>query len=116
MTQEYFGQKIVTAWSSTKDGQDGYSVKYPDGYISWCPKAAFEEANIPLGHIGGLPPHHQRVIAERAALEDKISKLRKFVTTDLFSGLQRDDQTLLFQQLAAMNNYASVLDIRIERF
>jgi hypothetical protein len=24
---------------------DGYLVKYPDGYISWCPKGQFEEAN-----------------------------------------------------------------------
>lgn len=24
---------------------EGYLVVYPDGYISWCPKAQFEEAN-----------------------------------------------------------------------
>jgi hypothetical protein len=28
-----------------QDTQDGYKVVYPDGYNSWCPKKAFEEAN-----------------------------------------------------------------------
>jgi len=33
----------------------GYRVTYPDGYVSWCPKATFEEANrpttgMPFGH------------------------------------------------------------------
>ena len=26
---------------------EGYIVKYPDGYVSWCPKAQFEEAGRP---------------------------------------------------------------------
>jgi len=55
MTQEYFGTKQVVAWAqSKKDGnggyseQEGYSVKYKDGYVSWSPKEAFEEAYQPL--------------------------------------------------------------------
>ena len=28
--------------------QDGYIVKYPDGYISWSPKDVFEKAYRPL--------------------------------------------------------------------
>ena len=26
---------------------EGYIVKYPDGYVSWCPKEQFEEAGRP---------------------------------------------------------------------
>lgn len=44
MTHRYIGTKEVVAWAADKDGQPGYSVKYADGYTSWSPKAAFEEA------------------------------------------------------------------------
>ena len=45
MTHKYIGTKIVTAWAALgKDGAEGYGVKYQDGYTSWSPKAAFEEA------------------------------------------------------------------------
>ncbi|UIY58103.1 DUF2829 domain-containing protein [Burkholderia cepacia] len=54
MTKDYIGTKIVTAWHETRDGKDGYAVKYSDGYISWSPKDIFEEAyretsGIPFG-------------------------------------------------------------------
>lgn len=48
MTQDYYGTKRITAWAQEKDGAPGYAVKYPDGYISWSPKAAFEEAYQPI--------------------------------------------------------------------
>lgn len=44
MTHRYIGTKEVVAWQAEKDGQPGYGVKYADGYTSWSPKAAFEEA------------------------------------------------------------------------
>ena len=44
MTHSYIGTKEITAWEQEKDGQPGYAVKYADGYISWSPKAVFEEA------------------------------------------------------------------------
>lgn len=40
----YIGSKIIMAAPMTKDGQEGYKVVYPDGYVSWSPKAVFEEA------------------------------------------------------------------------
>lgn len=49
MTQHYIGVKQVQAWPQEKDGQPGYAVKYPDGYISWSPKATFEAAYLPMG-------------------------------------------------------------------
>lgn len=68
--KKYIGVKIVKAkpmtYSEYKEfrnepydtgieGSYGYLVQYPDGYISWCPKWQFEEANrltsaMPFGH------------------------------------------------------------------
>lgn len=46
MTRKYIGTKEVTAWPqvSAVTGEPGYAVKYADGYVSWSPAAAFEEA------------------------------------------------------------------------
>lgn len=44
MTHRYIGTKEVVAWAADKDGRPGYGVKYADGYTSWSPKDAFEEA------------------------------------------------------------------------
>lgn len=45
MTKDYYGTKRITAWpSKSPDGEDGYAVKYADGYTSWSPKAVFEAA------------------------------------------------------------------------
>lgn len=59
--EKYLGIKLVDAkrmskesFESYKNGKlpsitenqtSGYMVKYPNGYESWCPKEAFEEAN-----------------------------------------------------------------------
>lgn len=42
--QNYIGVKIVKAEPETKDGNEGYKVVYPDGYVSWSPKDVFEKA------------------------------------------------------------------------
>ena len=52
---KYIGTKIIEAepckaWKDTKlhkAGEDGYKVRYPDGYESWSPKDVFEEAYRP---------------------------------------------------------------------
>jgi hypothetical protein len=43
-TKAYIGCKIIRAYPDTKDGKDGYTVFYPDGYESWSPKDVFEGA------------------------------------------------------------------------
>ena len=53
--QKYIGTKIIEAepckaWKDTKlhkAGEDGYKVRYPDGYESWSPKDVFNEAYRP---------------------------------------------------------------------
>jgi hypothetical protein len=116
MTQQYVGTKIVTAWESEKDGQLGYGVKYADGYTSWSPKSAFDEAYLALGNIEGLPPHQQRVIAEKVELDNRIEKLGNFSNTPLYQSLDELEQNRLSDQCDAMQLYSEVLADRIAAF
>lgn len=115
MTQHFAGTKIIEAWPAQKDGAEGYSVKYADGYISWSPKAVFEAAYIPLGHIGHLPPHVQRMVGELEQLNDKISKLGKFQGTDIYASLSEDERTDLDAQGKCMVGYWNALLSRVNR-
>ena len=52
--QKFIGTKIIHAEPRAKNygppeghGQPGYTVVYPDGYTSWSPAAAFEDAYRP---------------------------------------------------------------------
>lgn len=116
MTQLYVATKIVTAWEQEKDGLPGYSVQYSDGYLSWCPKDKFEEANIALGHIGHLPPHQQRVVAECEQLADRITKLEAFLATPLYASLPEKERELLKMQADAMVLYLGIINTRVEGF
>lgn len=42
--KNYIGVKIIKAKPKKKNGEDGYEVMYPDGYVSWSPKNVFEKA------------------------------------------------------------------------
>lgn len=63
-----------------------------------------------------LQPHQQRVIEERDALEEKITKLREFFGSKIYRELDRDDRALLSLQYNVMLEYADILERRIGRF
>ena len=42
--KQYIGTKMISAEPQEKDGEQGYKVVYKDGYVSWSPKDAFEDA------------------------------------------------------------------------
>lgn len=44
MSELYVGTKIVEAEPQEKNGLQGYKVTYKDGYVSWSPKEAFDDA------------------------------------------------------------------------
>lgn len=54
--ETYIGVKMIEAepcpaWKDSgehKEGDPGYKVRYPDGYVSWSPKEVFEAAYYPL--------------------------------------------------------------------
>jgi hypothetical protein len=48
-SRHYIGVKIVEAWPQSKAGEEGYAVRYPDGYTSWSPKETFEFSYFPMG-------------------------------------------------------------------
>ncbi|NWE46351.1 crAss001_48 related protein [Pseudomonas gingeri] len=104
----------------------GYLVEYTDGgapnhpghagYISWCPKDQFESQNLLIGDVGHLPPHQQRVIAEREQLADRIQKLEAFLHTDLYASLPDDEQQLLKMRADAMVLYLGIINTRTSKF
>lgn len=66
--KQYIGTKLIEAEPAYRVGgktvqpttcpipegskaEEGYAVRYPDGYMSWSPKAVFEEAYRPTDHL-----------------------------------------------------------------
>lgn len=115
MTQEFIGTKIVTAWLQDKDGKPGYAVKYSDGYTSWSPKEVFEESYLPIGHVSYKSAFVQRLIGERAQLNEKITKLRAFISSDAGKKVGGIDGALLLEQLDLMIAYRDVVSKRLDR-
>lgn len=139
----YIGTKIIRATPMTRqayndfrgwtlpadeDGNDeGYLVEYMDGgkpntgayagYVSWSPKAQFDDAYTEVGKIqAGLAPHEVRVLAEQAALQRNIRKLQAFISSQAFGKVEPAAQHLLVQQANAMLGYSQILGLRINAF
>lgn len=106
-----------SAQPERKPDIEGYSVRYEDGYMSWCPKDVFEAANLPLGTIEQFPPHVQRVIAEKAQLDDRIAKLTDWLGrtagTDIVSEQERK---LMNDQCETMSAYSAILGERLKPY
>ena len=66
--------------------------------------------------LDDLASHEQRVVRERAQLGQRIAKLRTFMSTPAFEGLDMTEQRLLQSQVLAMDGYSQVLRRRIDRF
>ena len=121
--KRYIGTKIIHAEPRDKNygpaeqqGQSGYTVVYPDGYTSWSPAAAFEEAYRERPLVEGLAPHQQRVVDEKADLDERREKLQAFYSAPVFHGLPESEQSSLFGQGVAMRTYSEILAERIARF
>ncbi len=64
-----------------------------------------------------LQPHQQRVIAEKAELDDRLGKLREFICSNaIFKQLPGPERGRLYRQQTAMEAYSAVLGERIEAF
>lgn len=63
------------------------------------------------------PPHQQRVIAERAALDDKREKLAVFITNSpIYQTLEHKEKSRLNVQVDLMEAYSDILSERIAAF
>ena len=90
---------------------DGGEANHPDhaGYISWSPKVVFENAyNL-------IDTFAQRLQLEHDELNQKISKLRLFIESDIFFKLAYENQLLLQKQYTQMSEYLNILYTRIQR-
>lgn len=79
MTQYYIGVKQVMARPEQKDGQDGYAVRYPDGYQPWSPKATFEATYLPVGDGIHVTPSKTAGTTGNRLIVEWVPELRKLV-------------------------------------
>jgi len=63
-----------------------------------------------------LQPHEQRVVEEKAQLDERLGKLFAFFQTEKFTGLSEAERSRLRNQARFMDGYAAVLEERIAAF
>lgn len=63
-----------------------------------------------------MQPHQQRVVDERAELDDKYAKLVTFIGLPKFGSLDPAERDRLRAQAAAMQAYSEILEQRIDAF
>lgn len=63
-----------------------------------------------------MEPFQERVVTEKAELDDKLSRLKPFVTGEKFKSLPNAEQERMIRQLHLMEEYSQVLGQRIEAF
>ena len=66
--------------------------------------------------VVNIPPHIQRVVEEKKALDEKIEKLDIFTTNgnEYYANLSEEEKSLMLRQLYHMNQYSSFLDKRLQ--
>lgn len=70
------------------------------GYITWLPAQEFETKYQSLGDVENLPPHFQRVIAEKVLLDGMLNRLSNFIESDIFETAVKceNDRNILTRQ------------------
>jgi len=63
-----------------------------------------------------MAPHQERVVTEKAELDEKLEKLRAFFSNPLFEGLDEAEKVMLQRQQKIMSDYSEVLMERIAAF
>lgn len=89
------------------DDEPGYIVKYADGYVSWSPKEAFENAyRVCNTDLDWLKIELQEV-------RERLIKLSEFMYSEKITSLSGADVCRLRNQKSAMENYLNILLLRI---
>lgn len=106
-----FKNNLLRNYSIREDEKEmpGYKVVYKDGYESWSPKEAFEEAY----KVAETPL--DRVEIERLELADKHNKLDNFIGTPTFEALDTVTKAMLIAQRDSMADYGKALALRSTR-
>ena len=137
--QKYIGVKRIEARSMTRGdyniyrgwqipadenpADEGYLVKYRDGYESWSPKEVFEEAYVVedssslLTTVFGMksPDYKKRFEAEYCQLKIRYESLKRMC--EKWDAGELDftptcPRATYDKQMAAMTDYLSVLELR----
>lgn len=95
--------------SEEEKKENGYHVRYKDGYESWSPQSVFDEAY----QVSETPLN--RMLIELNELGGHISKLNVFVHSDKFTTLDAATQAMLVAQFQSMYDYFNVLSLRFAK-
>lgn len=63
-----------------------------------------------------MEAYQTRVVEEKAALDEKIEKLKVFLDTERFCALDEAERERMDRQLVAMQKYSGILANRIDYF
>lgn len=93
-----------------EETEQGYHVRYEDGYESWSPKDVFEKT------YKVADTFLDRLLIEDSELTEKYEKCSEFVDSDKFREIVKEDYPafLLHLQREAMGSYLGTLHNRIE--
>lgn len=94
------------AYIEEYNDNEGYKVVYNDGYTSWSPKQVFEDA------YKVSETALDRMLIEGEELTTRYEKARNFVGSDKFKELDTVSCSLLAAQVAVMEQYQHVLNLR----
>lgn len=92
----------------------GYETFHGSG--NWIDGSNIERKGLILGDLSNLEDWQQRLVAEKAQLDECIAKLSAFIVSDSLDELNLDDELLLREQEGLMKKLSGVLGKRIARF
>ena len=72
--------------------------------------------DMPEPAASAVPPHQQRVLDEKAELDERRERLVAFFSTPIFHGLPESEQIRMERQAVAMRTYSEILGERIAAF
>lgn len=89
------------------DDEPGYIVKYADGYVSWSPKEAFENA------YRIADTYLDRMKIELQEVKERLIKLNEFLYSADHPKISEEEKYRLNEQKRAMERYVGILIARI---
>lgn len=122
---EYNKYRGWTIPADENPADEGYLVKYNDGYITWSPKKQFEEA---YSEIGEKPLVDSVLLMKSSDFKDRfkaeyyqlvlradgLEKMLEKYKSGTLAFTPNSSYELLYEQLVYMKNYMEVLEKRAE--
>jgi len=109
----YLGVKVVEAYLELKDGIDGYKVIYDSGYVSWCPKDAFESSNIFITDRTDLPLNVIKLMGQRAQQLEYIHEIASRLTGDEVENFSNQYIDSLSEEIQQRNRLVDIITQRL---